>query len=383
MIYFDYAANTPADKRVIERFADTAAKIIGNPNSLHSAGKEANAKMEEITEKIANMLGVKPSEIIYTSGASESNNFAIKGIANAKRHIGKHIITSFLEHSSVGSSIIYLQEMGYEVDMVDITKEGKIDIKHLKELIRKDTILVTVCAVDSELGVIQPIKEIADIVNQYADTALHIDATQAIGKIAYSFEYGDTISLAPHKFYGLNGCGLVIKREELIIPPLINGGASTTIFRSGTPATALADSILSALEIYLSDIESRYLYVDSLKLDLIEFFKNFENIRINSPETAFAYVINLSVEGVRAFEMQKILDEKGICISTKSACSSPKTASKPVLVVTGDKKNARCSWRLSISHMTTREEIEEFKKIFESIMKELFNGQRTGSISVN
>ena len=364
MIYFDYAANTPVDERVLERFSNTAKEYIGNPNSVHKAGKDAFAKMEEITEAIARLLGVKHAEIIYTSGASESNNFAIKGIANAKKHIGKHIITSFLEHSSVGASIMALQEQGYEIDMVDITREGKVDTAHLQELMRKDTILVTACAVDSELGVIQPIEEMDKIIREYPDCAFHIDATQAVGKIPYSFEFGDTISIAPHKFYGLNGCGLVIKKESLIIPPLITGGASTTIFRSGTPALALADSILAALEIYLKDIEERMTYVNDLKQELISFYEKFKNVRVNSPKNSFPYIINASVEEIRAFEFQQILDERGICISTKSACSSPKTPSKPVLVVTGDKKNARSSWRLSLSHLTTREEIEVFKKIF-------------------
>jgi len=369
MVYFDYAANTPTDERVLKRFLDTAQKYIGNANSNHTVGQEAHAKMQEITQSIAALLGVKPTEVIYTSGASESNNFAIKGIANAKKHVGKHIITSFLEHASVGASIMHLQEQGYEVDMVDITREGKVDTKHLRELMRKDTILATACAVDSELGVVQPIEEMDKIVREYPDCAFHIDATQAIGKIAYSFAFGDTISLAPHKFYGLNGCGLVIKKEKLVIPPLIMGGASTTIYRSGTPALALADSILATLEIYLSDMKERLSYVERLKEALVLFFDKFDNVRINSPQTSIPYVINVSVEGVGAFAFQQLLDKRGVCISTKSACSSPKTPSKPVLVVTQDKKNARSSWRLSLSHMTTQEEIETFQSIFTDIIE--------------
>ena len=369
MIYFDYAANTPVDESVLKRFLDTAQRYIGNANSAHSAGREAHARMQEITESIAELLGVKPTEVIYTSGASESNNFAIKGIASAKKHIGKHVITSFLEHASVGASIMYLQEQGYEVDMVDVTREGKVDTKHLRELMREDTILVTACAVDSELGVVQPIEEMHEIVREYSDCAFHIDATQAIGKIPYSFAFGDTISIAPHKFYGLNGCGLVIKKEKLIIPPLIAGGGSTTIFRSGTPALALADSIFATLEIYLRDIEERFSYVSGLKEELVQFFDKFENVRINSPQSSIPYVINVSVEGIGAFAFQQLLDKRGVCISTKSACSSPKTPSKPVFVVTQDKKNAKSSWRLSLSHMTTKEEIEEFQSVFTDIIK--------------
>ena len=368
MIYFDYAANTPVDEAVLERFLDTTRNYLGNPNSVHQAGSAAALKMTEITAAIAKLLGVKQEEIIYTSGASESNNFAIKGIASAKKHIGKHIITSFLEHSSVGGTLMYLQEQGYEVEMVRLTAEGQVDIEHLRELMRKDTILVTACVIDSELGVVQQIAEMEQVIKGYPYCAFHIDATQAIGKIPYSFAYGDTISIAPHKFFGLNGCGLVIKREELILPPLIHGGISTTIFRSGTPALAFADSILAALEIYLQNIEERFSYVSELQQELLLFFEQFDNVRVNNPSDSIPYIINVSVAGIRAFEFQQLLDKRGVCISTKAACSSPKSPSKPVFAVTKDKKNARESWRLSLSHKTTREEIAVFKRIFTEII---------------
>ena len=161
MLYFDYAANTPVDAEVLSAFIDETKNIYGNANSHHQCGREANQHMMEMTEEIAKLLSVKPNEIIYTSGASESNNLAIKGVAKIKRNKGKHIVSTYLEQSSVSAALTALQNEGYEIDLVDIERDGRVDLEHLEELIRKDTVLVSVCYVDSELGVVQPIKEIA------------------------------------------------------------------------------------------------------------------------------------------------------------------------------------------------------------------------------
>jgi len=238
-LYLDYVANTPADLRVIDYFCTVEKSLVGNANSHHGVGFEVKKILDEATQNIAEKLGWLPEEIIYTSGASESNNTAIRGIAHAKRHFGKHIITTPLEHSSVSAPLTALQEAGYEIDMVKIGTDGKVDLDDLRSLLRRDTILMTVTAVDSELGTIQPVEEIAKVVKTFGKCSLHVDATQAIGKIPFDFNMADTVSFAPHKFYGLNGCGILLKNKQLIIEPLIAGGASTTMFRSGTPAVSL------------------------------------------------------------------------------------------------------------------------------------------------
>ncbi len=182
MIYLDYFANTPADPAVLEAFLQTERLFGGNPNSIHPAGQAARAEMDRVTAHIAGMLGVEPEEIIYTSGASESNNLALKGTVQVSRHVGKHIISTTLEHSSVGGALSALQQQGCEVDLADIGRDGKIDLEHLAELLRRDTVLVSVCAVDSELGTVQPIREIAALLKSYPSCRLHVDATQAVGK---------------------------------------------------------------------------------------------------------------------------------------------------------------------------------------------------------
>ena len=197
-IYLDYAANTPVDEEVIKTFNETTLKYFANPNSTHGLGQEVKSKIDEATHKILKMLEENTNlsennEIIYTSGSSESNNLAIKGVASAYRENGKHIITTFLEHSSVSSPLTYLKEQGYEIDLLNIDKNGKVDIEQLKSMLRKDTILVSICYVDSEVGIVQPIEEIAEILKGYPDCFLHVDATQAIGKTKLNFEGVDMI----------------------------------------------------------------------------------------------------------------------------------------------------------------------------------------------
>ena len=251
MIYLDYTANTPADPAVLNAFIAAEQRYIANPNSTHIAGQQARAEMDRVTSSIAQRLGVQPAEIIYTSGASEANNLAVKGIAQAARHIGKHIISTELEHSSVGASLSVLQQQGYEIDLLRIGRDGRVDLDQLRELLRDDTVLVAVCAVDSELGTVQPIREIAELVKSYPGCRLHVDATQAVGKTELWLDGVDTMSFTAHKFYGLNGIGALYKRRGLVITPQISGGASTTIYRSGTPTLGLAVSLDTALTLAL------------------------------------------------------------------------------------------------------------------------------------
>lgn len=364
MLYFDYAANTPVDEDVLSFFIKETKEYYGNANSHHSCGREANKRMKTLTGELAGLLGVKENEIIYTSGGSESNNLAIKGVAKMSRNQGKHIISTCLEHSSVSGTLTALQNEGYEIELVDITEDGTVDLEHLEELMRKDTVLVSVCYVDSELGVVQPIQAVSEVVSRYPQCKLHVDATQAVGKIPVNMEQIDLLTFAPHKFYGLNGCGVLVKKEDTIIEPLIHGGVSTTLYRSGTPFPGMTASICYALKQAMEHLEERYNLVKGYNEYLRRELKQYPLVRINSPEGTMPFILNVSVKGVKAGIFQEEMDKHGVCISTKSACSVPNTPSRPVLAVTNDKKNAMCSWRLSLSHLTTEEELKEFLKIF-------------------
>lgn len=327
--------------------------------------------MARVTDSIAGLMGVDPAEIIYTSGASESNNLAIKGIVQASRHIGRHVISTALEHSSVGGTLSALQWQDCEIDLVDIKQDGTMDLEQLRDLLRKDTVLLSVCAVDSELGTVQPIRQIAEILKEYPNCRLHVDATQAVGKTDLVLDGVDTVSIAPHKFYGLNGSGLLLKKKNLIIEPQIHGGSSTTIYRSGTPALALAVSVEKALRLTLENQEKRIAYVRALNCYLREELAKYPAVRINSPENAVPHILNLSVRGVKGTVFQRELGKRGVCVSVKSACSTEGTPSKAVFAVSRDRKNALSSLRVSLSHLTTWEELREFLRIFDSCYKEL------------
>ena len=351
MIYLDYSANTPADSRVLERFCEVERSCPGNANSRHQAGRDAKLVIDHATQSIAGLLSAQPAEVIYTSGASEANNFALKGLAKLSRHLGKHIISTPLEHSSVSGTLTALQEQGYEIDLVDIRRDGTIDLEHLKELLRPDTIAVAVTLVDSELGVVQPVKEISEILQAWPNCHLHVDATQAVGKIPVSFEGVDTMSLTAHKFYGLNGIGLLLKRRRLALDPLIHGGESTTIYRSGTPTVALAASLETALNSAVNELPERSARVKEANLYPRTALSKYPKVRTNSPEgTVF----------------QRELDAEGVCVSVKSACSSDGLPSRAVFAVSRDRKNALSSWRISLSHLTTQEELDGFLRAFDA-----------------
>ena len=371
MIYLDYSANTPVDARVLEQFCAVERRCIGNANSHHQAGSAAKAEIDAATIKIASLLGVQPAEIIYTSGASEANNFALKGLARLSRHTGRHIISTPLEHSSVSGTLTALQEQGYEIDLLDVKQDGTVDLEHLKDLLRPDTICVAITLVDSELGVVQPVQEIAAILKAHPHCHLHVDATQAVGKIPVSFEGVDTMSLTAHKFYGLNGIGMLIKRRNLALEPLIHGGESTTIYRSGTPTVALASSLACALDLAVTDLPGRVDHVAKLNAELRAALSTYPLVRINSPEHAIPHVLNLSVRNVKGTVFQRELDAKGVCVSVKSACSSDGLPSRAVFAVSRDRRNALSSWRISLSHLTTEDEIKAFLQAFDVCYREL------------
>lgn len=364
MIYLDYAANTPTDKEVLDTFYDVSLKYIGNPNSPHQLGINAKIRLDESTKQIAALLNAKENEVIYTSGASESNNMAIKGIAGCYKRYGKHIITTYLEHASVTGPITALQNEGYEVDFVNIDENGQVDLEHLNELMRDDTILVSICYVDSEIGTIQPIAEISKIVKSYSHVFLHVDATQAVGKIPVSFDNIDLLTCSGHKFYGINGCGILLKKESIMLEPLIHGGISTTSFRSGTPMLALSAATEKAMTLSINQLDERFDYVSGLNKKLRNAFLQLKDVRLNTPENGSPYILNISIKGVNTNQLQNALNEDEIYVATKSACCAPNTVSRPVYAITKDRKLALSTLRISLSHLTSEEDIDIFLECF-------------------
>jgi len=368
MIYLDYSATTPTSREVLDTFNRVSLDFIGNPNSLHKLGVEAKKLEEEATNQIATLLHVKKEEIIYTSGSSESNNLAIKGTCLKYQNRGKHILTTSLEHSSVYGPIGYLQKLGFEVEFLNTNEYGVVDIDDLKNKLREDTILVTIASVNSETGLLQPIEEIGTLLKNYPKCFFHVDMTQSIGKVNISLDNVDLMSFSAHKIYGIKGIGCLIKKETIELEPIIHGGKSTTKYRSGTPALALIASISKALRLSLLEIDKKYEYVSSLNEMIKEHLKKYDNVTINSNKYSIPHVLNISVLNVKPETMLHALEEEDIYISTQSACSSSNPVSKAVLEVTKNELQARHSIRISLSHLTTKEEVEKLLLAIDKIL---------------
>ncbi len=371
MIYLDYAANTPVCDEVLAVYCETAKAYMANPNSPHGAGRQAHARLEQCTRQIQALLGAQAGEVIYTSGASEANNLALKGAAQANRGKGKHIITTFLEHSSVLGAAAALQNEGFEVDYLPLGPDGRVDIVRLEELLRPDTILLSVCAVDSEIGLTQQLEQLAGAVAAYPNCLLHVDATQAVGKIPVAAGAAHLLTFAPHKFYGPCGCGVLLKQPDVLLEPQIHGGISTTPYRSGTPDLALIAATTKALELAVAHREERYRQVTELNRMLRQGLGAFPNLRINSNRHSVPHILNLSLPDVKSDALQAALDEREVYVATRSACCAPNTVSRPVYALTQNRKAALSPLRISVSHLTTPLEITQFLNHFEACYRGL------------
>ena len=368
MIYLDYAANTPVDEEVLDSFVEATRKYIANPNSNHEVGILAREAIDDVSKMLANYFDCDKEGIIYTSGASESNNLVIKGVTEYKK--GKKIIISGVEHSSIVAPCNYLASKGIDVSVIPLDSNGIVNLEELKKELDNDVCLVSICSVDSELGTVQPIDEIAKIVKDFnKDIIFHTDATQAIGKISIDFSNVDFLTFAPHKFFGLNGFGCLVNRNNNKLIPIIHGGKSTTLFRSGTPVTANVIALGKAFEIATSKLDERYKYISELNKLLRDEFSKLDCIHINSSNKSIPNTLNISLVGKDTKRIIEELNNRGIYVSTTTACSLGNSPSKSVLAVTGSEELASNTIRISMSHLVKREDIIEFINVFEELLE--------------
>lgn len=365
MIYLDYGATTPVDKRVLSTYNKVCLDYPGNSNSLHKLGIEAKELEDYATQNIEKKLNLQNKEIIYTSGASEANNQALKGICFKYKNRGRHIITTYLEHSSVTMTMNYLSNKGFIIDYVKLNDNGEVDLNNLKSLLTNDTILVSISAIDSELGIKQPIEKISAILKDYPKCFFHVDCTQALGKINIDFNNIDLASLSAHKIFGMKGIGMLIKNKNIVIEPLIHGGKSTTIYRSGTPALPLIVSTMKAIDLIVPNINANYQYINRLNQKIISNLKQYSDLSINSTNSSIPHTINISLPNIKPETFIHSMDQHDIYLSTKSACSDISTMSDSVYSVTKSRELALHSIRISISYLTTENEIDEFLKVFD------------------
>ncbi len=373
MIYLDYSATTPVSFEVLDTFNRTTKDFIGNPNSLHKLGVKSQELITSATKQIADICNIMPREVIYTSNATEANNLALIGVMMANYHQGKHLIVSKLEHPSIYKICDYLESNGFEVSYVDNDEDGLINFDHLKKLVREDTVLVSICAVNSETGVRQPLKMIRQIIKkENNNTLLHSDFTQAIGKVSVNFNDVDLASLSGHKFFAPKGIGMLYRNEKVKIKPLIYGSSKSNELHPGTPAVALIASFSKALRIALTDLEKKERFVTRLNEKLVKEFSVHKDILINQTKYSIPHILNISLLNIKPETFIHAMEEKDIYLSTNTACSSG-DLSTSVMAIYNDKKRATTTIRISISHITTSDEINQFISQFNSVYNNLNN----------
>ena len=355
-IYFDNASTTDVNPEVLNTYKDLLDKYYANSESLYDEGSEIHRMMEKARGAIAGLLAVQPDEIIFTSGASEANSLAIKGIAFANPD-KKHIVTSSIEHSSVLNACKQLEEtFGYEVTYLPVDHNGQISIEDLKKSIREDTALVSLMLVNNEVGSIFPIKEIGEYVKKKSHAVFHVDVTQAVGKIDFSLENIDLASLSAHKIHGLKGSGILVKKKHVDLVPLVNGGEQEFGLRGGTSNACVNMVFAKTLRLALEKDNSS---IKELKEYCLEKLKKIDGISINQPDDAIDEIINFSYERIPSEVMQNALNEKGFMVSARSTCESKAISESYVLKAMGFSSEIASSCiRLSFSNENTKEEID-------------------------
>ena len=373
MIYLDYVSTTPLYKDVNQMYQSLLNDYFANADSLYSLGLQTSSLMEKSRSLIADMLDVKPTEIFFTSGASESNNIAIKGCAFQYQNRGKHIITSAIEHSSVYNACIQLRDVfGFQVDFISVDQNGRLNLDELSHKIRDDTILVSLMYVNNEVGIINPIHEVREIISQKnKKTKFHVDMVQALGKIPIDLSVVDMASFSAHKIYGLKGSGVLFKKESTSLIPLICGGQQESGLRGGTSNTATHIMFAKTLRLALENQDNKYQYVKSLNRYVRNAFIQEPDIVINTPmEESSPYILNFSCVGYKPEVILHALEAHECYVSTKSTCSSRKNDVSRTLGAMGVPiEIAQSAIRISFSHHTKQEEIDEFLYHLSSTLK--------------
>ena len=373
IIYLDNAATAKVDPEVLDSYNQITLKYFANPSSIHSLGQEASRLLDKSREQILNVLKLTHHEVIFTSGATEANNLAIKGYCFANRTRGNHIITSASEHPSVLNTVLELQNFGYEVTVLPVNENGAVEVKTLKAAIKENTILVSLMMVNNETGAINPIKEVGEYLKKFPKIAFHVDMVQAIGKIPLDLENIDMFSIAGHKIHGLLGSGLLVKEKKIILKAINNGGGQENNLRSGTNTLALSASLAKALRIAVSNQAKDYEHVKTLSKRLLDYLKdNQDKYFINSHFEENPYIVNFSLLHHKASVVVEALSNRGIMVSSLSACQAKhEDYSAVVYAMTNDLNIAHNTIRVSFGRDNTLEEVEDLIKNLEQIIKEI------------
>ena len=375
MIYFDNSATTKPYPEALATYTEVATRIWGNPSSLHNLGSQATRILEASRKQIAELIGKKADEIYFTSGGTEGDNWILKGVAFEKAPYGKHIIVSDIEHPAIKESAAWLKTQGFEVDYAPVDARGFVKVDALASLLRPDTTLVSVMAVNNEIGSIQPIHEIAALIEDRPTISFHVDAVQALAKVAtevYLPERVDFATFSSHKFHGLRGVGFVYIKEGKKITPLLTGGGQEKEMRSTTENVAGIAATAKALRLAMENQEAFASKTQQMKEVIRKELANYPDVTVFSGEDHFApHILTFGIKGVRGEVVVHAFEEFDIYISTTSACSSKAGKPAGTLIAMGvDKSIAQTAVRLSLDLENDMSQVEQFLTKFKLIYEQ-------------
>lgn len=375
MIYFDNAATAKVDPKVLDTYVKLTKELIGNPASVHALGVKSLDYLERARNQIAKTFKLKNKEVIFTSGASESNNLGIRGYAYRNRKKGNHLITSKVEHASVLQVFKEMESEGFEVTYLSVDKNGQINLDELKNSLRSDTILVSFMGVNNETGTIFPLGKIRKIIKEFSNAALMSDLTQAIGKVKLDLNQADMFSMSAHKIRGLKSSGLFVYNTDLKFSPLILGGGQERGMRSGTDNVPLDCALATAVRIYTNSFEQRYSQAMQIKNYLVKELEKFgkeEIVFISPMQNCSPFILNFSLLHYKASVLVEALSRREVYVSTKSACSSHAKGSSYVIDEMGfPKKVSSNAIRLSFEGTEDLQMAKDFMRILREELREL------------
>ncbi|VRS71765.1 class-V aminotransferase [Streptococcus pneumoniae] len=365
MIYFDNSATTRPYPEALETYMQVASKILGNPSSLHRLGDQATRILDASRQQIADLIGKKSDEIFFTSGGTEGDNWIIKGVAFEKAQFGKHIIVSAIEHPAVKESALWLKAQGFEVDFAPVDKKGFVDVEALEDLIRPDTTLVSIMAVNNEIGSVQPIEAISKLLADKPTISFHVDAVQALAKIPtekYLTERVDFATFSGHKFHGIRGVGFIYIKSGKKITPLLTGGGQERDYRSTTENVAGIAATAKALRLSMEKLDIFRSKTGQMKAVIRQALLDYPDIFVFSDEEDFApHILTFGIKGVRGEVIVHAFEDYDIFISTTSACSSKAGKPAGTLIAMGvDKDKAQSAVRLSLDLENDMSQVEQF-----------------------
>ena len=372
MIYFDNSATTKVDSTVLDTYLKVSQQFYGNPSSLHLLGDAPAKLLTQSRVQIANSLNLKPQEIYFTSGGTEGDNWAIKGTALEKKRFGQHLITSSVEHPAVYETMQQLELFGWEVTYLPVDKKGLISPKDLKEAIREDTVLVSIIGVNNEVGTVQPIKEIGEVLRDYPSIHFHVDAVQTLGMVDLELGSESRVDMAVfsgHKFRAPRGIGFIYIKDGRQIAPLLTGGGQESDMRSGTENLPAIAAMARALRLTLDDEPLKRTHIKKLQMKIRKHLETKEKVTLFTPESHAPHILCFGIEGIRGEVTVHAFEEYAIFISTTSACSSrAMDVDSSTLSAMGVPKHiSETANRVSLAAENTEEEVDEFIKAFDEI----------------